>query len=296
MELKAYAKINLSIDVLCKRIDGYHEVKMITQSIGLYDVINFNIREKDIKIYCVNPSVPCDESNIVFKVLKLIKESCKISYGMEVDIEKRIPVAAGLGGGSTDAASAIIAANNIWNLNMTYDEMVLIGTKVGADVPLCIKGGTILAEGIGEIITVLPSIARSYIVLAKPPIHVSTKDVYQNLKLDEIVVRPDIDKIIKAIHEKNIKCIADNMINVLETVTIKKYPVIDEIKRIMLHTGALGSLMSGSGPTVFGLFENKESAEKCYNRLSDYIKEVYMVETMGDEVINRELGSKWEGA
>lgn len=280
MELKAFAKINLSIDVLGKRQDNYHEVRMIMQSIGLYDVINFNKRESDIKIYCTDPYVPCDQKNIVYKALELIKSKYNVPYGMEVDIDKRIPVAAGLAGGSTDAAAAIIAADKIWGLNMIYDDMVYAGTQVGADVPFCLKGGTALAEGIGEKMTELPSVKGVYIVLAKPPLQVSTKEVYQSLKLDEIVVRPDIDRLIKALHEGNVRYIADNMVNVLETVTVKKYPVIDEIKRIMVQFGAMGSLMSGSGPTVFGLFETHEDGEKCYNRLRDYIKDVYMVEAV----------------
>jgi len=286
MELKAYAKINLSIDILRKRDDGYHDVRMIMQSISLHDILNFGIRKNDIKLYCTEPYVPCDSRNIVYKALELIKSRYHVSCGMEVDIEKRIPVAAGLAGGSTDGAAAIIAANKLWNLNMSYEDMVDIGRRVGADVPFCIRGGSALAEGIGEKITRLPFIGEVHIVLAKPPIGVSTKEVYQGLKLDEITKRPDIDRIIKALAEGNVRYVADNMVNVLETVTIKKYPVIGEIKSIMIQFGALGSLMSGSGPTVFGLFQTKECAEKCYHRLQDYIKEVYMVQTVpGVDVI-----------
>lgn len=280
MELKAYAKINLSIDVLRKREDGYHDVKMIMQSVNLYDIIDFNIRENDIKLYCTDPYVPCDSRNIVYKALELLKTKCRVQSGMEVDIDKRIPVAAGLAGGSTDGAAAIIAANKLWDLKMSYEDMVDIGRQVGADVPFCLKGGSALAEGIGERITELPFIGEVNIVLAKPPIQVSTKDVYQGLKLDEITKRPDTDRIIKALSEGNVKYVADNMINVLETVTVKKYPVIGEIKSIMVQFGALGSLMSGSGPTVFGLFQTKEDAEKCYHRLQDYMKEVYMVQAV----------------
>ena len=259
MELKAFAKINLSIDILGKREDGYHDVKMIMQSVSLYDIISFSRRESDIKLYCSDPYVPCDSKNVVYKALQLIKAKYHVPGGMEVDIDKNIPVAAGLAGGSTDAAAAIIAANKMWNLNMSYEDMVDIGRQIGADVAFCIKGGTALAEGIGEKVTELPFIGEVNIVLAKPPIQVSTKEVYQSLKLDEIAKRPDTDKIIKALGEGNVKYIADNMVNVLETVTIKKYPVIGEIKSIMLQFGALGSLMSGSGPTVFGLLDRKST-------------------------------------
>jgi 4-diphosphocytidyl-2C-methyl-D-erythritol kinase len=282
MELKAFAKINISLDVLGVRADGYHDVRMIMQSIGLYDIIRFNLRENDIKIYCPNAYVPNDSTNTVYKALKIIKERYKITQGMEVDIEKRIPVSAGLAGGSTDAAAAIMASNKLWNINMDHEEMMLIGKEVGADVPFCIAGGTALGEGIGEKITPLPPIEGIHIVLAKPPIQVSTKDVYRELKMDEIVVRPDTERIIRAIRDKNIAYAAEDMVNVLETVTVKKYPVIGEIKRIMVEFGAMASLMSGSGPSVFGLFDNKGDAEKCHNRLRDYIKEVYMVDAINN--------------
>jgi len=280
MELKSFAKINLSIDVVGEREDGYHEVRMIMQSIGLYDVINLNKRNSGIKLYCKDPYVPCDDRNIVYKALDLIRKKYDVPYGMEIDIDKKIPVAAGLAGGSTNGASAIIGANEIWNLNMSYDDMLSVAKQVGADVSFCIKGGTALAEGIGEKITELPSLGNTYIVLASPNISVSTKEVYNNLKMDEIVARPDIDRMVKAINEGNIKYIGGNMINVLETVTIRKYPIIQEIKRIMVEFGALGSIMSGSGPSVFGLFAHKEGAEKCHNRLIDYMKNVYIVETV----------------
>lgn len=282
MELKAFAKINLSIDVLGVREDGYHEVRMIMQSIGLYDTLEFNVREKDIKIYCNNPYVPNDKRNTVYKVLELIKRLYNIPYGMEIDIDKKIPVAAGLAGGSSDAAAAIFAANKLWKIGMNSKEMADIGQQIGADVPFCLEGGTALAEGIGEKITRLPPVKGVYIVLAKPPIYISTRDVYRSLKLDEISVHPDIDLMVKSIKENNIRYLANNMVNVLETVSAKKYPVIDEIKRIMIEFGSMGSIMSGSGPSVFGMFETKEDAEKCYNRLSDYIKEVYIVDVINN--------------
>lgn len=281
MELKAYAKINYSIDVLGKRDDGYHDVRMLMQSVGLYDILKFNIRQNDIKIYCSHPGVPCDSRNVVYKALKLIKDKYGIDSGMEVDIEKHIPVAAGLAGGSTDAAAAIRAASHIWNLNMTNDEMLYIGKQVGADVPFCIRGGTALAEGIGEKITSIDCPQGIYVVLAKPDVSVSTREVYNNLHMDEVVNRPDIDKLIKALNDGNIKFMAGNMVNVLEAVTAKKYTVIGEIKDIMIQFGASGSLMSGSGPTVFGLFLSHEDGERCYNRLRDYIKDVYLVKTVG---------------
>ena len=281
MELKAYGKINLSIDVIGQKDDGYHEIRTIMQSIGLYDVINFEKRKDGIKIYCSNPLVPCDRRNIAYKAFELIKEKYDINSGIEIEINKNIPVSAGLAGGSTDGAATIVAANSLWNLGMDYGDMVDIAKMLGADVPFCIRGGTALAEGIGDVLSDIDSLDRIDVVLAKPPVSVSTKEVYKNLRMDEIIVRPDIDKLIDAIRHKNIRYIAGNMVNVLETVSIKRYPIIEEIKSIMLHFGALGALMSGSGPTVFGLFDSKESGEKCYNRLIDYIKEVYIVKTIG---------------
>jgi 4-diphosphocytidyl-2-C-methyl-D-erythritol kinase len=279
MELKAYAKINLSLDVLYKRKDGYHEVRMIMQSVGLHDILDFNPRENGIRLFCSNPYVPCDSRNIIYKVLELIRQKYGVRQGMEVDINKQIPVAAGLAGGSTDGASAIIAANSIWGLNMSYDDMLDIASRAGADVSFCLKGGTALAEGIGDKLTPLAPMGHVHVVIAKTPVQVSTREIYQQLKIDEIVARPDTVRIIRALEEGNIKSVADNMVNVLETVTIKKYPVIGEIKRIMVEFGALGSLMSGSGPSVFGLFASPLEAERCYNRLRDYMKEVYIVDT-----------------
>ncbi|MDI6617323.1 MAG: 4-(cytidine 5'-diphospho)-2-C-methyl-D-erythritol kinase [Clostridiales bacterium] len=284
MDYKAYAKVNLSIDVIGERADGYHEVRMIMQSINLYDVLKFDKIDDGIKIFCMNPYVPRDEKNTVYKALDLLKEKYSIPWGMEVEIKKSIPVAAGLAGGSSDAASAIVAANDIWNLNMDHKDMMEAAKAVGADVPFCIKGGTALAEGIGEKITRLASIEGIYMVVAKPAVSVSTKDIYRNLKLDEIVARPDIDKIVQNIQAGNVKYIANHMVNVLETVTVRRYPVIGEIKGIIMQSGALGSLMSGSGPAVFGIFENHGYAEKCYDRLRDYLKEVYVVRTIGPKL------------
>lgn len=280
MELNAYAKINLSLDVLGEREDGYHDVRMITQSINLHDVLRFNERQNGIRLYCTNSKVPCDSTNTVYKAFMIIKERFGITSGMEADIEKNIPCAAGLAGGSTDAAAAIIAANELWNIKMTYGEMLQIAKQVGADVPFFLKGGCMLAEGIGEVLTEINSIKGVNIVLAKPNISVSTKETYQSLHLDEIVLRPDIDRLARALNDGNIKYVADNMVNVLEVVTAKKYPVIGEIKNIMIQFGALGSLMSGSGPTVFGIFESMEDAERCYNRLRDYMKDVCLVQTI----------------
>ena len=281
MDIKAFAKVNICLDVTKERDDGYHEVRMIMQSIGLYDLLKFEKRDKGIEISCEDLSIPCDNRNIVYKVLDNIKKKYNVPYGMEISIEKNIPSAAGLGGGSSDGAAAIIAANSIWGLNLSYDDMISIGKIVGADVPFFIKGGTALAEGIGDILTFISPFKGAYILIAKPPINISTKDVYDNFRLTDVVKRPDIYKMIDNIEKGDIEHIGNNMINVLETVTIKNYPIIGEIKNIMMQAGALGSLMSGSGPSVFGIFETKNKAKMCRNRLSDYLKDVFIVEPVG---------------
>lgn len=271
------AKINLSLDVVGKREDGYHLLEMIMQTISLYDKVRIS-KSSEMMVTCNAQGVPCDKSNIVYKAAELMKNRYNIDENFKIEIEKNIPVAAGLAGGSTNGAAVIKGINELYSLNVSKDEMMEIGLKLGADVPFFFEGGTCLAEGIGEKLTKLSDVSCS-IVVAKPPIFVSTKYVYQNLKLDEIVIHPNTKRLIEYIKENNIRHLADSMVNVLESVTIKEYPVIQEIKNIMLEFGALGSMMSGSGPSVFGIFEDIKDAQKCHNRLRDYIKEVYVVNT-----------------
>ncbi|QCX33418.1 4-(cytidine 5'-diphospho)-2-C-methyl-D-erythritol kinase [Caloramator sp. E03] len=273
------AKINLSLDVLGKREDGYHFVKMLMQSISLEDLITVRKSNNEIKIYCDTKDVPCNETNSAYKAAKLMFEKFNISGGVEILIDKKIPVAAGLAGGSTDAAGVIKAVNELYDLKLSLDEMMKIGVNIGADVPFCILGGTALAEGIGEILTPIKPLGGLWCVLAKPQFSVSTREVYSKLKIDEIPKHPDIERLIGYIEKGDYVNLAENMVNVLENVTIKEYPIIFEIKNIMMEFNALGSLMSGSGPTVFGMFESKNAAEKCYNRLRDYLKEVFLVKT-----------------
>ncbi|EYE89785.1 4-diphosphocytidyl-2C-methyl-D-erythritol kinase [Fervidicella metallireducens AeB] len=280
MTIKCPAKINLSLDVIGKREDGYHLLRMIMQTVSLFDNVTVQKGSEGINIYCNKSSVPCNENNSAYKAAKLILDKFQIKSGVDILIDKEIPVAAGLAGGSTDAAGVIKAMNEIFKLHMTMEDMMEIGLKVGADVPYCIIGGTALAEGIGEKLTVLKQFKETWCVLAKPPISVSTADVYGSLKLDEIVRHPDTEELIDNIEKEEIDILAKGMVNVLETVTIKEYPIILEIKNIMKEFNALGSLMSGSGPTVFGLFRDKAEAEKCYHRLRDYLKEVYLVKTL----------------
>ncbi|MCX7951005.1 MAG: 4-(cytidine 5'-diphospho)-2-C-methyl-D-erythritol kinase [Clostridiales bacterium] len=282
MIIDSPAKINLSLDVIGKREDGYHLLEMIMQTISLYDKVKIS-KSSEMMVTCSAQGVPCDKSNIAYRAAELMKSRFNIGDNFKIEIEKNIPVAAGLAGGSTNGAAVIKGINELYSLNLSKDDMMEIGLKLGADVPFFFEGGTCLAEGIGERLTKLSDISCS-LVVAKPPIFVSTKYVYQNLKLDEIVVHPNTKRLIEYIKENNIRYLADSMVNVLESVTIKEYPVIQEIKNIMLEFGALGSMMSGSGPSVFGIFEDIKDAQKCHNRLRDYIKEVYVVSTINKGV------------
>ncbi len=276
---KGAAKINLAIDVLRKRPDGYHDVAMIMQSVALYDTITVRSNKKDIVITTNSGEIPADKSNIVYKAAEFLKLKYSVKAGVAIHIDKTIPVAAGLAGGSTDAAVTLRLLNKLWDLRLSKSELLDAGKKLGSDVPFCLQGGTALAEGLGDRLTALSGIPACYVLLAKPAMSVSTKEVYEGLKLEEIQQRPDMARILKGIEAGNIAEIADSMCNVLETVTLKKCPQIGEIKRSMLEYGALGSLMSGSGPTVFGIFDNLSTAYHAYDHIKDMVKETYVVKT-----------------
>jgi 4-diphosphocytidyl-2-C-methyl-D-erythritol kinase len=280
IKVKAYAKINLSLDVLNRRDDGYHDIKTIMQQVDLFDTIIIRDSEKDIIIECDNLDVPLDSSNLAYKAWQVLKEKYDINRGTHIKIEKRIPVAAGLAGGSSDAAAVLKGLNQLWNLKLSDKELMDMGYKIGADVPFCIMGGTALAEGIGEKLTKLEGFSDKLVLLAKPDISVSTAYVYKNLNLKEITTHPDTDAIIKYIKDNKLELVAENMVNVLESVTIKEYPIIKRIKEEMLKFGAVGSLMSGSGPTVFGLFKNVEDIENCRRELNKWLNTVYIVKTL----------------
>lgn len=263
MQLKAYAKINLGLDVIRRRPDGYHEVSMIMQSIDLYDELAFDkTTDGVIRIKTDKDELPVNEDNLIYKAAKLLFDEFNITDGIDISLKKNIPVAAGMAGGSTDAAATLKAVNELWNLGLSEQELRNRGVKIGADIPYCIMGGTALSEGIGEILTKIPDCPDCTVLIAKPPVAVSTKYVYQNLNLNE-VSHPDIDVIREAISNGDINKVADNLGNVLESVTIPLHPVIDDIKQIMIDGGALASLMSGSGPTVFGLFDDINKARMC---------------------------------
>lgn len=261
LQAKAYGKINIGLDVLKKRVDGYHEVKMIMQTISLYDHITITKQKNatDIQLETNLSFLPTNDNNLVYKAAKLLKDEFRIQEGLEIKLEKHIPVAAGMAGGSTDAAATLQLLNTMFSLGLSTEELMARAVTLGADVPYCILKGTALSEGIGEILTPLPPLMPCFILIVKPPIHVSTKFVYENLKLDELKTHPNIDAIIEAIDTGNVYAMADNMGNVLETVTEGNYPVISSIKQLMIEHGALSALMSGSGPTVFGIYDKEEA-------------------------------------
>lgn len=280
LQLKAYAKINLGLDVVRKREDGYHEVRMIMQTVKLFDKLTFRLLEEDeIRVKTNLGFLPVGESNLVHKAVKLLKDTYHIDKGMEIDLYKCIPVAAGMAGGSTDCAAALVGGAKLFNLHLNREKLMELGVKLGADVPYCILRGTALSEGIGEILTPLPPMPDCFILVAKPPVSVSTKSVYQHLDAGGLTVHPDIDGMIEAINAGSLAGIAQRMENVLETVTIPEYPVIEEIKNLMKGQGALNALMSGSGPTVFGLFDKEEKAERARKLLKDrkLANQIYVV-------------------
>lgn len=280
IEMKARAKINLSLDVLGKRADGYHDLEMIMQTIELHDKVTIVETDCGIEVLCDHKWVPSGNENIAYKAAELVINELEIKKGLRISIDKKIPVAAGLAGGSSDAAAVLKGMNKLLSLNLTDSDLMKMGKLIGADVPYCIKGGTMLAEGIGERLTELPLLDNIDIVLVKPKIGVSTPWVFKNLNLDIIDKRPNTNLLIEAINNKNLKILAKNMENVLETVTVSKYSIIDEIKLKMLELGAIGSMMSGSGPTVFGIFENSAYAQNAFNKIIDDRWDCFLTQTV----------------
>lgn len=279
MKLRALAKINLGLDVVRKREDGYHEVRMIMQTIKMYDRLELTVRETPgIRIKTNLSYIPTDENNLVYKAAKLLMDEFQIKKGLNIRLEKFIPVAAGMAGGSSDAAATMVGVNRLFRLGLTQEELMKRAVKIGADVPYCIMRGTALAEGIGEMLSPLPPMPDCHILIAKPPVGVSTKFVYGNLRANELEQHPDIDGMIQALEDKSIAGICEKMENVLETVTVPEYPVIDEIKQLMLECGADGALMSGSGPTVFGIFTDKKSAKLAKEKVveSGLAKQIFL--------------------
>ena len=266
IQLKALAKINLGLDVLRRREDGYHEVKMIMQTIGPHDDLEIRkTKTPGIQVKTNLYYLPTNENNLVYKAAKLLMDEFQIQDGVSIQLKKRIPVAAGMAGGSSDGAAVLWGINQMYGLGLSMQALMERGVRLGADVPYCIQRGTALAEGIGEKLSVLPPMPKCTILIAKPGISVSTKFVYENLHANDLKPEqhPDVDSMIEAMRQKDLGLLCSRMGNVLETVTIPAYPVINEIKRTMMDNGAIGSMMSGSGPTVFGIFDSPVAAKQA---------------------------------
>ena len=279
ISVKALAKINLGLDVVRRREDGYHEVRMVMQTIHLFDRLEMAKNSSgEISITTNLSFLPTNRNNLVYRAAELLREEFQIKDGLTINLHKHIPVAAGMAGGSTDAAAVLYGMNRMFNLGLKREELMERGVKIGADVPYCIMRGTALAEGIGEKLTALPPMVKCPVLIAKPQISVSTKFVYENLRLNDKTEHPDIDALVENIRKKDLNAVASEMGNVLETVTIPNYPVIAQIKEHMLEHGAVGAMMSGSGPTVFGLFEDGDTAVAAYEKMkeSGLAKQVYL--------------------
>ena len=270
IELKALGKINLGLDVLGRRENGYHDVRMVMQTLYLYDNVTLIKKEEPgIEIESNLYFLPKDSGNIAWKAANLLMEEFNIPGGIKIILNKYIPVAAGMAGGSSNAAAVLYGMNKMYKLGLSQQELMDRGVKLGADVPYCIMRGTVLAEEIGEILSPLPPMPKCQILIAKPLVSVSTKAIYEAIDSKEIEDHPDIDGIIKGLKDGDIKKVASSMGNVLENVTIEEHPVIEEIKNVMRKEGALNAMMSGSGPTVFGLFEDKKRAKKAAARIKE---------------------------
>lgn len=280
MREKAYGKVNITLDVVGKREDGYHLLKMIMQNIDIYDVITIERIESGIEITCNKPYVPTDERNLAYKAAKLFKDTFNITSGVSINIKKNIPVAAGLAGGSTDCAAVLKIMNKLFQVNANNEKLMELGVKLGADVPYCINGGTALCEGIGEVLTPLKPFKNHIIVLVKPPFGVSTKEVYKNFDLGRVKNHPETDKVITYINEDNLYEVAKNMKNLLENVTLKKHKVISSIKSEMESLGAIKAMMSGSGPTVFAFFDDMMKAQRCYDEMKKKYNDTFITRTV----------------
>ena len=279
IELKALGKINLGLDVLGRRENGYHDVRMVMQTLYLYDQITITKKEiLGIELKTNLFYLPVDENNLAYRAAKLLMDEFGIEEGVSIYLDKHIPVAAGMAGGSSNAAAVLFGINRMFDLGLSQQELMDRGVTLGADVPYCIMRGTVLAEGIGEILTPLPALPKCYVLIAKPPISVSTKLVYEKLDSHEIEDHPDIDGILAGLEAQDIEKVAACMGNVLEKVTIEEYPVIEDIKNVMKEEGALNAMMSGSGPTVFGIFDNKHLARKAADKIRkmELAKQVYV--------------------
>ncbi|MCM1156230.1 MAG: 4-(cytidine 5'-diphospho)-2-C-methyl-D-erythritol kinase [Roseburia sp.] len=270
IERNAYAKINLGLDVLRRREDGYHELKMVMQTVDICDTLTFMKKEEPgVVLKTDRDGLSTGSDNLICRAADMLLEKAHVAQGVEIFLQKRIPIAAGMAGGSTDAAATFLGLNELFGLGYSLEELQAMGVTLGADIPYCLMGGTALAEGIGEVLSRLPAPPQSVLLIAKPDCGVSSKFVYENLHVDTLTYHPDIDGMIGALKEGSLDGITDRLGNVLETVTVKEYPVIEKIKNLMKAAGAQGALMSGSGPTVFGIFREEKPARAAAEQIKE---------------------------
>jgi len=280
VQIKARAKINLTLDVLGRRDNGYHDVEMIMQQINLYDIVTVTkVHENRILLTCSDTFLPVDERNLAYRAAELMKEAYDITCGFDIHIEKNIPIAAGLAGGSTNAAAVIMGINQICALNLSLEEQQHQGFKLGADVPFCFLEGCAIARGLGEILTPITGFEHAWMVLVKPNFGVSTKDVYSNLKCEALKVHPDTGAMVEALKAQNRFAVLSGLCNVLESVTLELYPKVQEVKTLLTSYGADGVLMSGSGPTVFGVFSSYERAKTAHKKIKKQFPQSFVVNT-----------------
>lgn len=282
IELKAYGKINIGLDVIRKREDGYHDLDMIMQTVGVYDDVIIS-REDGTQTYEIEVStdadiLPNDKGNLAFMAAKVLMEAYDIKSKVKIHINKRIPIAGGMAGGSADCAAVLRGVNKLFQLGLTDEQLQEYGVKLGADVPYCIVGGTKRAQGIGEILTDLPTPPKCYVIIAKPDAFVSTKFVYSHIRPAQIENHPDIDGIIESIKAGDLYGMCEKIVNVMEDVTIPEYPIIQKVKDILKSNGAVNALMSGSGPTVFGIYDDEEKAKQSMDALSgkEFVSQLYL--------------------
>ena len=301
--LRAYGKINLGLDVVRRREDGYHEVRMVMQTVGVYDRIDLDRQaEPGITVETNLYYLPNNENNLVYRAAKLLMDEFHITEGLHIKLTKYIPVAAGMAGGSSDAAAVLCGVNRMFSLGLSKEKLMERGVKIGADVPYCVMRGTALSEGIGEILTPLPAAPQCQVLIAKPGVSVSTKWVYEKLKANELRLEehPDIDGMVEAIRRHDLEGITARMGNVLEKVTVPAHPDIRELKEFMMDSGARGSLMSGSGPTVFGIFTNPSDAQAAYEELrfgrhKDLARQVYLTGLFNNRRASGGIGGGRDG-
>lgn len=279
LTINTRAKINLTLDIINKREDGYHNLNMIMQSIDLFDTIHFQKIDEGITLSCNHKYMPTDNNNIIYRAASLLKEKYDVSQGVKIELIKKIPIQAGLGGGSSNAAGTLRALNELWELSIDDKELLELSCELGADVPFCIMEGTALAEGIGEILTPVRDLPRFYVLLVKPPVGISTPWAYSKININDIKIRPDSKRMIEAINTGDRNGILKNIGNVFEKFIFPHYPELNEIKREMAEVGALAQLMSGSGPTIFGLYQDENTAREAKKVFQARYKDVFLVRT-----------------